>query len=226
MTEFITRGLNIKVDPYRVYQTYIALKNHFNTDYDFFKYKGNTKTSFLSFERRNDKLFFNILSSKYTHKETIEIFVSNTILNREFWVGDIISQETITIWKNWKGKIQNFNYWFSVDCDKIFMVPLEKLLSCPNNGYPVLLKLVLQHEILLETLIVLNEMIPFMERWNTKLVDDPLWCEFYKRVTKYKPFLGNIDKKKYANIIKKVLTNSIQFDSINTKKLNKLLDNL
>lgn len=223
MNDIITRGLPIKIDSYRAYQIYVAVKNHFNSDYDFFKYRGNVRVTKISFDKRNDRKFFELISHKFSYKEILEIFVANYIDNCDFWIGDIVSEETLTIWKSWKGRIQNFNYWFSMDCEIIFSNDIKTLFSCKNNSHPLLLKLVLQKKIMLESIVVLNELIPFLDKWNEKLKDDPLWQQFYIKCKKYTPFLGVINKEKYIIIIRKLLTSSINFDNIQSEKFLKLL---
>jgi len=47
----IYEGLN-------AYSTYLAIRNHFKTNYDYFKYRGKLKVSETSFLKRKDKFFF------------------------------------------------------------------------------------------------------------------------------------------------------------------------
>ena len=56
--------------PIEVYQTYLALKNHFTKDnYDFFKYRGKSRVSKVTFNKRKDRYFFERMSRKRTDKE-------------------------------------------------------------------------------------------------------------------------------------------------------------
>ena len=46
--------------PIEVYQTYLTLKNHFTKDnYDFFKYRGKSRVSKVTFNKRKDRYFLN-----------------------------------------------------------------------------------------------------------------------------------------------------------------------
>ena len=53
------------------YRTYLAIRNHFKTDYDFFKYNGKMKVSNDSFLKRRDKFFFAKLERKYRKNEKL-----------------------------------------------------------------------------------------------------------------------------------------------------------
>ena len=47
------------------YKTYLALKRHFTSDYDYFKYNGKVRAGVESFLKRNDKFFFRKLITSY-----------------------------------------------------------------------------------------------------------------------------------------------------------------
>jgi len=225
-------GINKQLSPFECYKTYIALKSHFkNEKYDFFEYQGRTNVGKKSYEKRKDKIFFEILSEKYRSKDIIQIFVSNHIKNGDFWVGEIqASDECIETWKKWKGKIQNFPYWFRMDCEKIFQHDMNKLFYVDSQSssitIPHILRLVLQEDIMLETMIVLNSLLKFTDGWNQAgLKIDPMWNELDFRIQKYTPFLGNINKKKYKDITQKVLTESIHCDITISRDMNRILEN-
>jgi len=45
-----------------VYKTYLAIKNHFTTDYDYVKYGGKVTAKLETFTKRSDRYFFHKLS--------------------------------------------------------------------------------------------------------------------------------------------------------------------
>lgn len=76
---------------FETFKLYIALKNHFTLKtYDYFKYNGKTRTSQKSFEKRNDKFFFQKLSK---HNDILGFLVSNLIVNSKSWIKDLTYNE-------------------------------------------------------------------------------------------------------------------------------------
>jgi len=57
-----------------VFKTYLAVKNHFTTDYDFNKYGGRVTAKLESFTKRPDRYFFHKLSKKYNVLNDINIY--------------------------------------------------------------------------------------------------------------------------------------------------------
>ena len=66
---------------FEAYKTYLALKRHFTSDYNYFKYNGKIRASEESFLRRNDRFFFRKLSKKYNKEELVDFYVSNFIIS-------------------------------------------------------------------------------------------------------------------------------------------------
>ena len=51
-----------------VFKTYLAVKNHFTTDYDYNKYGGRVTAKLESFTKRPDRYFFHKLSKNIMKK--------------------------------------------------------------------------------------------------------------------------------------------------------------
>ena len=63
---------------FNAYKLYLAVKNHFTTNYDFFKYNGKVNAKEDSFLKRRDKFFFAKLQRKYNNdqlRETLSTLV-------------------------------------------------------------------------------------------------------------------------------------------------------
>ena len=73
---------------FEVYRTYVAIKTHFTTDrYDYFRYGNNlNRVTPETFNKRNDIYFFERLGSQYEEKDVVEFFVSNFIVNSNFYI--------------------------------------------------------------------------------------------------------------------------------------------
>jgi hypothetical protein len=190
------------------YKIYLALKQHFTGDYDFFKYNGNIKANTNSFLKRKDRFFFRKLSKKYERNELIDYFVSNFILN-DTWIGNLLSQESENNYVEWKKRNESLTYVFRGDlltirdyCD-IRSIPYNDLLVV-QQGHPPLLKLILQKKITLESFIILDDILRFTRHWNKKL-DDIVWEETRARMTNYKSFV-KFNKMEMRKIVKEILS--------------------
>ena len=62
------------MEAYDAYKIYIALKSHFNGDYDFVKYNGKTNVKVDSFLKRGDRPFFGRVARKYLTTENVKRF--------------------------------------------------------------------------------------------------------------------------------------------------------
>ena len=53
------------MDPFEVYKSYLAFKNHFTKEkYDYFKYGGRSRASEKAFNKRKGRYFFERMSRK------------------------------------------------------------------------------------------------------------------------------------------------------------------
>ena len=57
--------MSLRMNEFEAYQKYIALKLHFTSDYDYFKYNGKTNVTLNSFNERKDKFHFKKIVKKY-----------------------------------------------------------------------------------------------------------------------------------------------------------------
>lgn len=187
------------MEAFEAYKTYVAIKNHFSSKtYDFFKYGGRTKASRATFEKRSDKYFFHKLSRR---KEVVNYLVANFAYNdSSSWVGDFVNNEQSDRYYLRMVKIrESLSYTFSQD--------LDKLEDCFDNNFqviegqhPIILRKYLQNEINIETLIILDDMVSFMKKWNRRIQDPVVWPQVYLKCKKYKPFF-EYDKEKLKKVV-------------------------
>lgn len=194
---------------YEAFSLYQAIKLHFTTaSYDFFKYGGKSRISVDSFENRKDKYHFYKLSRRLSNRDDLIMFlVANTLNNDKLWVGDLLTEESETVFRQRQKVIQSISYVFENDCVKIFdgIDNPNTVLQSEAGDYPILLKKVLRKEVELETLIILNEILNFFPMWNRKIEDTIRWPQVYLKANKYAAFL-TLDTVKYKNVLKKVLS--------------------
>ena len=189
--------------PYEAFILYTALKSHFTTSYDFFKYNGKVNIPVDTFEKRRDKFFFHKLAKHRTPKEFL---IANTIVaNPRTWIGDLVnSTEAEENLKVWMKRVQSLGYTFEEDLKKL-LTNLDDNLIIKDNQHPYLLKLFLRKKVSIETMIILNDLLGFFSHWNKKLKDDIMWSDIKILCEKYRPFI-TYDKKRMMMIARKVFT--------------------
>ena len=193
------------------YKTYLALKRHFTSDYDYFKYNGKVRAGVESFLKRNDKFFFRKLAKKYDDKELVDFFVSNFIVS-DNWIGNLISQESEDNYVRFKKRRESLSYHFDnelhwlVDYCRSRDLELNKLLLVEDNNHPLLLKLLLQKKISIETIIIMDSVLKFLKHWDNNL-DDIVWEEKKRLIVKYNKFL-TYDPFTYRKKLKEIINES------------------
>jgi len=193
------------------YKTYLALKRHFTSDYDYFKYNGKVRAGVESFLKRNDKFFFRKLAKKYDEKELVDFFVSNFIVS-DNWIGNLISQESEDNYVRFKKRRESLSYHFDtelrwlVDHCRDHDLELNKLLLVENNNHPLLLKFLLQKKISIDTIIIMDSVLNFLHHWGKNL-DDIVWEEKKRLITKYNKFL-TYDPFVYRKKLKEIINES------------------
>jgi len=192
------------MNSFEVYSTYVALKTHFSRKtYDYFKYQGAVRVSEKTYSKRSDKYFFEKLASKYNKKEqVIEYFVSNFLVNSNFH----IIQMNDNNYLEWQRKMQSFSYLFSTDIDTILdrCDTINLCMQCKNYSHSDVLKLFLGGRIMMETLLMLNRLTGFIDRYDKILENDVIWKQLSFTLKKYDPFIqGSPDQ------VKQIILNKI-----------------
>tara|TARA_B110000211_G_scaffold211296_1_gene250050 strand:+ start:1390 stop:1974 length:585 start_codon:yes stop_codon:yes gene_type:complete len=189
---------------FEAYKTYLALKRHFTSDYDYAKYNGKVNVKYESFLKRKDKFFFSKIEKKH-NSELVDFFVSNFIIDPNVWVGSI-SEEVFLQWKkNKQSMLYNFTQSIEVLYDKYNN--LDDLFIIKDNQHPPLLKMYLAKEISADDMLILNIVLGFLPYWQRNL-DDPVSEKELETLHKYKTFFS-INREKYLNIVReRWLTNS------------------
>jgi len=198
--------LNLTMDGFDTYKTYLALKQHFsNKSYDFFKYNGKVRASPTSYETRKDKYFFEKASKKYKREEFIDYVVATITRNSDSWIGNILNEKNQINYKKWQKVTEALAYTFREDLGVLYEYEedFNKVFKMVDGQHPVLFRLFLRGKVSLETMVLLDDLVNYSDSWykyRDIIIDDFLFT-----MNKYKPFLNNrvdVDKKKYIKIIK------------------------
>ncbi len=201
------------MNAFEAYETYLAVKAHFTQKtYDFHRYNGKVKTTVSAFESRRDKAFFYKLAKKYPLKRATDLYVANFIDNPNKWIGDLVSEEADEVYSEWRKRTETLTYCFSEECSgllewaSVHSVKFNRLFTVTGDDHPVIVKMVLQHTISLETFIILDEILGFGERIDRRL-SDIIWKELWLKASKYRSFI-NIEVER----CKKILRTKLQME--------------
>ena len=195
-------------DPFESYKLYNALKLHFETDgYDAIKYHFKTSVKPTSFFKRKDKFFFAKLAKTYEN-ELKDFYIAN-FKNDVKYVGDMLNEGGERYYRDHKKIMESLTYQFQTDINKLndMDVSFDSLLKAEDNNHPLIIKLWMQEEILLETVVILDSILGFVERENKKITDTIIWPDIYRKIMKYKPFV-KFDRNKCLNLLKETFTNA------------------
>lgn len=191
-------------DPFESYKLYNALKLHFESKYDAVKYNYKTSVTPNSFFKRKDKYFFAKLAK--THGKHLKEFYISQFINGQKYVGDMMDAEAEQHYVNYKKIQESIHRTFEVDINSLDGYDIESLLSSEDGQHPTIIKLWMQEEITLETVVILNSILGFITREDSKIKDTIIWPDQKKLIEKYTPFVKfNADKVK--TICRKAFTN-------------------
>lgn len=188
------------MDALEAYKIYVALKNHFTSNtYDYFKYGGRTKVGYRSFEKRPDKYFFHKLAKR---KDVVDYLVANFVYNdnTSAWIGNLLNNKDSDecYYKLVKNR-ESLSYIFSNDLDKLNPI-FDHNFTIDDGQHPKLLKQYMRHEINIETMIILDDLIGFMKKWDKRIDEGILWPIVYQKCKKFRPFI-QYDRNKMRQLV-------------------------
>ena len=184
--------MSFRMNEFEAYEKYVALKLHFTSEYDYFRYNGKTSVTPKSFNQRKDKFHFKRLAKKYDDSTIIEYFIANIIDNKQ-WVGNM----DIATYIQWASRIQSVEYVFSNDVDKLLtnVTDFDIIFNSDKGNHPKLVKAYLGKKISLETLVIFEKLLRFRKTFNKEITDQIIWPKVNMLIEKYEPFVeANISR--------------------------------
>ena len=151
---------------YDLYCMYQAIKLHFSTEgYHFFQYDGKTRVSIEAFEKRRDKFLFHRLARKYRDDEMVSFLVANFVHSDSNWTKSLLEEEAESTYTEWKRITDSMTKVYLVDLEKVCPDPKEfnNLFKVEDGQFPKLLVAFLQKDVTIETLVILNNIINFIQ---------------------------------------------------------------
>lgn len=193
------------MDGFKAYKYYMAIKLHFTRDnFDVFQNRGNVKGTRDAFNARNDRYVFEKLARKYAvDKDLIQYYVANFAYGFDTVIYS--QSEAEQNLQEWNRRKQSITKIFSDDCNKIVMdayknkLKAESILNLTNKGYCSILKLFLGNQISLETIRIIDDMLPVVHNWKTNESMLLLWENEIRRIEKSKGFV-KYDKTKVVPV--------------------------
>ena len=193
------------MQPSDAYSMYNALKLHFEQDsYDAVKYNFKSNVSSKSFFARKDKYFFAKLAKNYDDK-LLQYYIAN-FKNGVSYVGDMLNEGGETNFKEHMKIRESIHREFEKDINSL--VDMDKEFDSffeAKQTHPLIIKLLMREEISLETVVILDSILGFMDREGKKITETIIWPDISRKIMKYKPFV-DFNKIKCVDIIKKGFT--------------------
>ena len=176
-------------DPFDSYKLYNALKLHFETNYDAVKYNFKSNVTPQSFFKRKDKYFFAKLAKKYNGE--LKDFYISQFINTETYIGDMMDKVAEENYAKYKKIKESIHRVFSIDINILNEQEkqFDSLFKSENGQVPLIVKLWMQEEISLETVVILNSIFGFINRESVNISDTILWPEYKRLIEKYTPFV-------------------------------------
>lgn len=172
---------------FEVYKKYLALKRHFSSDYDYFRYGGNFKVSEETFNKRRDRAQFIRLAE---HPHAISYLLANLVEAPDLWIGYLFDDEANNRYDKWRQRTRTIGYQFRTDLETILENgDLNYMLKSDRGEYPPALSLYLGQHICLESLIILDDLLGFKAKWDKEIKEPYIWPTVSKKMFKYKPFM-------------------------------------
>jgi len=185
-------------DSFNTYVKFLALKKHFTTDgYDYFKYNGKVRANRETFMARNDAYSFAKLSKK---DDPQGLILSNLLINKNIWVRDLLDSEGEARYTNWRKRVESLGYIFKSELAHLNDEYKRNFISI-DGQHPLVMTLLLQKKISLETFTILSHQANIFSYWSEKVVDKHVSFDIINKSRKYKPFL-DFEPKRFQKLIK------------------------
>ena len=186
---------------YGAYVVFITVRTHFESrSFDFFKHH-KVKAHKETYEKRNDKWFFEKIAKRYETKDLRDFFIANRLVDCKY-ITELLEDEAHQNYINYQARRQALSYLYSGELDKVFKHGIQKPFEIAKDKYPYIITLYLRGVISPETMVILNDYIPFFEKFDKYLGrNDIIWSRVELKLEKYKPFL-KYDRERFKRILK------------------------
>lgn len=197
----------MKISAYNMCILYRALKLHFTTDYDYVKYSGRVLYPEDNFKDNTSKYLFEKLANRLDKDDAINFIIANLLEHETIWIMDLVNNlESYENYTQYKKRIQSLYNTVENDLINIFDNNRSNILIANDGEYPELLKLLFRKEICIETVIILNDLMEIIPKWNDWIKDDIKYPYYARKIVKYGALL-KYDRAKYRQLVRRVIPN-------------------
>lgn len=198
------------MDGFKAYRYYLAIKLHFTTDkFNVFQNRGNVRGTREAFNARNDRYIFEKLAKKFQEdKDIIQYFVSNFAYGSDTAI--YAGKEADDSYIEWQRRKQSITKIFIDDLAKIINTiehnksQNDSVFEFVDNDYPIVLKLFVGSKITIETMRIIDDMFPIIDRWSDHQSVKYIWEGELRRIKKLTGFV-KYDKIKLNKIFEHFL---------------------
>ena len=190
---------------YDAYKIYLGFKLHFTSEkYDFPTYNGKVKYKRESYEKRKDSHFFDKIARVYNTHELKGLFISHFVSDSQF--NDLYSEDAKDTFVGWKKRIQSMTYNFEKELDVLMqrVQNFDDLFKVEDGREPIIIQALYHSDISLETFIIIDKVLGFIEHIDKHIGDDIIWPRWKIRCSNYSRLL-EVDVNKYKGLLKKRL---------------------
>ncbi len=172
-----------------VYQLFQALRLHFTTDsYNVWKYNFKVKSANAdTFSVAKGKYFYEKLARKFPeYEKLLDFLVANFMANPNIWIADLLDSQANENYLRYISKFESLSYNFKQDVIKLVDKAennCSKFFQDHENWQWF------QSELPIETIVILNSFIHFIDLWDKKCEDTILWPNFKQEVEKLSQFI-------------------------------------
>jgi|TARA_Y100000389_G_scaffold203782_1_gene253435 hypothetical protein len=146
---------------------------------------------------RNDAYSFAKLAKK---DDPQGLILSNLLINKNIWVRDLLDSEGEARYTNWRKRIESLGYIFKSELAHLNDEYKRNFISI-DGQHPLVMTLLLQKKISLETFTILSHQANIFSYWSEKVVDKHVSFDIINKSRKYKPFL-DFEPKRFQELIK------------------------
>lgn len=161
-----------------------------------------------NFEKRNDKYSYHKLAQ---HQDPKGLIVSNHVSRDVGWIGDLFDEKSATIYSEYRKYHNSIAYSYESELKlahrKIDGDINTLLLVNKQTPVPPLYTLYLKKLVRIETIVILDNYLSFIDMWNRFNTDTILWPRIYIGFQKYRPFI-TFNEEKLKQITKEICLNN------------------
>jgi DNA polymerase III delta prime subunit len=142
--------------------------------------------------------------SRHLEFRQLRDFYLAHFLEDRYYPADFIMDDAVDIYKNYRKHLQSLSYVFTEDINKLSDKGLTRCFKVSKHEYPYIILLYMRKAISIETMVILDDLVHYMEKFDKCYADDYIWMKISKKIRKYRPFL-KYDKVKMKDILKGIV---------------------